>query len=138
MDRINNQQNSDILEELRRRINYKFEHARLRQRTVGGESQSLLLDEGTLVEDYIQTNKQDYDMKAILDHVRIETPHLVDHMKEKYEDMIRIKQLMEEFANCISEFWHELELLLMATTYNTMHIDTVSDDTGLTAATQHI
>ena len=127
MDRINNQ-----------RIKHKFEQARLRQRTVGGESQSLLLDEGTLVEDYIQTNKQDYDMKAILDHVRIETPHLVDHMKEKYEDMIRIKQLMEEFANYISEFWHELELLLMATTYNTMHIDTVSDDTGLTAATQHI
>ena len=77
-------------------------------------------------------------MKAILDHVRIETLHLVDHMKEKYEDMIRIKQLMEEFANYISEFWHELELLLMATTYNTMHIDTVSDDTGLTAATQYI
>ena len=47
MDRINNQ-----------RIKHKFEQARLRQRTVGGESQSLLLDEGTLVEDYIQTNKQ--------------------------------------------------------------------------------
>ena len=78
MDQINNQQNSDILEELRRRIKYKFEHARLRQRTVGGESQSLLLDEGTLVEYYIQTNKQDYDMKAILDHVQIETPHVVD------------------------------------------------------------
>jgi len=137
MDRINNKQNADILEELRRRIEYKFEQERGRQRTVGGESQALLLDKG-LVEDYIHTSEQDYDMKAILDHVRIETPHLVDHMKEKYEDMIRIKQLMEEFAICISEFWHEMELLIMAATYNTMHIDTVSDDTGLRPATQQI